>query len=372
VSALIPGLPEDTLAWLRFANAELTPRAAHALLDRYGSPAVIFDQDPDELEDLPELSGEQIARLLSPERIPTDRQLEAFEQLQLRLITRDDEDYPPLLRDIPDRPAYLFVRGELHERDRFAVAIVGTRHPTPYGREIASKLGKDLAELGFTIVSGGAAGIDTAAHQGAFRTGGRTIAVLGCGLDVPYPVHNQQLFREIVEQQQGAVLSEYPLGAAPESWRFPVRNRLISGLAMGVVVVEAGSQSGALITAGTAADQGREVMAVPGNIDRPSSAGTNALIMDGAALVTCAQDVAAHLGVLAHVRPTEERRSRETLSLPDNQKQVLAKLSLTPKHVDDLTAELGMNLSEVLSILTLLEIRGLVHRQPGATYTRAL
>lgn len=365
-------LSEERLAWLRFANAELSPRAGHALLDRYGTPEAVFETSPEELQAVPGVSAEQVARLLDPARVPSSQQLETLARLHVRLVTRDDADFPEGLRDIPDSPVCLFVRGHLDERDRFAIAIVGTRHPTPYGREIASTLSRDLVELGFTVVSGGATGIDAAAHWGAVKAGGRTIAVLGCGCDIPYPALNQALFRQIVEQEAGAIISEYPLGATPEAWRFPVRNRLISGLAMGVVVVEAGLQSGALITASTAADQGREVMAVPGNIDRPTSAGANALIRDGAGLVTCAQDIVAQLGVIVQPRPQEDRQVEQLHSLSDEQRRVLAKLSLTPMHVDDLCSELGMSTAEMLAVLTILEIRGLVHRQPGATYIRAL
>ncbi len=196
--------------------------------------------------------------------------------------------------------------------------------------------------------------------------------VLGCGLDVPYPSGNQRMFSEILEQRQGVILTEYPMGATPESWRFPVRNRLISGLAMGVVVVEAGKQSGALITANTAAEQGRDVMAIPGNIDRPASEGTNALIMDGAALVTCAHDVVRHLGVTLVQAPEEARAAEVNHDLPEDQKAVLAQLSLTPVHIDAIAAAVQMTTSQAAAVLTLLELRGLVHRQPGSTYIRAL
>jgi len=363
---------EELAAWLRFANAELSPRAAHALLNRYGTPIEVFQASQEELAGVPELVPDQVVRLTDPSRAPTDKQIENFERLNVRLVSSTDLDYPPLLREVADRPAYLFVRGTIDERDRFAVAVVGTRRPTPYGREIASTFSRDLAEMGFTIISGGAMGIDAAAHHGALRAGGRTIIVLGCGIDVAYPALNQPIFNEIVENGQGAVVSEYPMGATPESWRFPVRNRIISGMAMAVVVVEAGRQSGALITAGTAADQGRDVMAVPGNVDRPSSVGTNSLIMDGASLVTCAQDIVNQLGVTVLPKTSDERSASTVTDLPDDQRRILTNLSLTPKHIDVLSADVGMSTAQTSALLTLLELQGLVHRQPGGTYIRAL
>lgn len=360
------------VAWLRFANAELSPRAAHAVLDRYATPAEVFAAPEHELADIPELAGDPLARLISASCEPSEAQLQAFKRLDISIVARDSPAYPPLLRDLSDRPPVLFVRGRLDERDRFAVGIVGTRRPSPYGREIAAMLSRDLTEMGFSIVSGGAMGIDTVAHHAAVRAGGRTIVVLGCGIDIPYPSLNQTLFSEIVEQDLGAIVSEFPLGATPEPWRFPARNRVISGLSMGTVVVEAGQQSGALITAGAAGDQGREVMAVPGNIDRPCSIGANALIRDGAALVTCAQDVVAALGVYVQQSPVERPQPARDLNLSDVQRRLLEHISLTPKHIDTLADEVGLPTPETAAQLTLLELAGHVHRQPGSCFIRAL
>jgi len=358
--------------WLHFANAELSPRAAHAVLDRFGSPSAVLQADPDALADVAELTEDQRARLLDAARAPTTEHVALFDRLGLHIIPRDSPDYPPLLRQTPERPPVLLVRGDLDERDQFAVAIVGTRRPSPYGREVAAKLARDLAEMGFTIVSGGAVGIDTAAHAAVVRSGGRTVVVLGCGLDVPYPSLNQALFRDVVESGLGALITEFPLGAQPEAWRFPARNRIISGMSLGVVVVEAGQQSGALITAGTAADQGRDVMAVPGNIDRPHSMGANALIRDGAALVTCAQDVINALGVLVLERPKDQTPSSREAELPEVQRRLISHLNLTPKHIDVLAAEAGVGTAEASAQLTLLELAGLIHRQPGGCFIRAL
>lgn len=365
-------LSTDQLEWLRFANAELSPRAAHAVLDRFGSPEALFAAPDHEVAAVPELTPEQFERLLDPARIPTVEQCTKFDELGVSVITRGMESYPRLLVDVIDRPPALFLRGDLDERDQFSVAIVGTRSPSPYGREIASMLARDLAEMGFTIVSGGAVGIDTVAHTAALRAGGRTLVILGCGLDVRYPAGNQQLFKEIVTENAGAILTEFPIGATPEAWRFPARNRVISGISMGVIVVEAGRQSGALITAGTAGEQGRDVMAVPGNIDQPMSAGPNALIRDGAALITCAEDVVDALGVLVLQRTSAAIPIDRTEGLPDPQRRLLALLSLVPRYIDILAAEAGMSISEASAQLTLLELEGLVHRQPGGCFIRSL
>lgn len=362
----------DTLSWLRLANVELSPRAAHALLDRFGSPEAILAAAEDDLVSVPELTSDQLIRLNSSAREPTDAQIAWAERPDVAIVHRDSPEYPETLRDITDRPAMLFVRGRLDERDRFGVAIVGTRRPSPYGRAVATRFARDLSDIGLTIVSGGALGIDTAAHRATVGAGGRTLVVLGCGLNVRYPADNQPLFDEIVARDCGAIVSEFPLGATPEAWRFPMRNRVISGLCMGVVVVEAGAQSGALITASFAADQGRDVLAVPGNVDSALSQGTNALIRDGAALVTNGREVAEALGVLVmrSQRPPEPRPSAP--DLPEPQQRILARLSLTPKHIDAIASELEIGSPEASSHLTLLELRGLVIRQPGGTFVRAL
>jgi DNA processing protein len=359
----------DTLAWLQFANVELTPRAAHALLDRFGTPQAVFEADPDELNAVPELTADQLARLLDDDHAPTDAQIAWMDRPDVAIVPRDAVEYPAQLRDVADRPPALFVRGRLDERDRFGVAIVGTRRPSPYGKAIAARFAKDLAGLGLTVVSGGAMGIDTAAHRAAVGANGRTLVVLGCGLNVRYPADNQDLFDEIVARDGGAIVSEFPLGATPEAWRFPMRNRVISGLSLGVVVVEAGARSGALITASCAADQGREVLAVPGSIDSPSSEGCNALIRDGAGLVTSARETAEALGVLVmRAEPAPVRQAPPDLSEP--QRKLLACLSLTPKPLDVIVEEVEMSPAEVSAQMTLLELRGLAHRQAGGSFIR--
>lgn len=367
------------LSWLRFANLQLTARAANALLDRFGTPDAVFAASPAEIDDVDELSGSQASRLLDPSYLPTEKQLAYLERAQVQVVPRDDPQFPRSLREIPDPPPVLFVRGTLDERDKFSVALVGSRRSTPYGRSVTVQLARELSHAGLTVVSGGALGIDAAAHQATFDAGGRTLVVLGCGLDINYPKDNYPLFERIIAEGQGVLLTEFPLGASPEPWRFPLRNRIISGLSMGIVVVEAGQQSGALLTATAAAEQGRDVMAVPGNVDREASRGTNGLIRDGAILVENAQDVLRALGVLVLETPQPASRKetaatapRAHANLPESQKRLLEFLSLTPRHIDALAADVRLPSVEVSVQMTLLELTGMVRRLPGNCYIRVL
>jgi DNA processing protein len=357
--------------WLRFANLQLPPRLANSLLDRFSTPESIFTASESELEAVPGMTGKLAARVLDSSFLVMESQLSYLEKAGVSVIARGDDAYPRSLRDIPDPPPALFVRGELREKDRFAVALVGSRHASPYGRTITARLARDLTRSGLTIVSGGAIGIDIAAHRAVVEAGGRTVVVLGCGLDIDYPRDNQPVFDQVVANGQGAVVTEFPMGATPEPWRFPMRNRIISGMSMGVVVVEAGVQSGALLTASIATEQGREVMAVPGNVDRPGARGTNALIKDGASLVEDASDVLRALGVLEMTSPQPE--SRPALGhLSDTQRRLVESLTLTPKHIDTISTEVRMAPVEVSVQLTMLELSGQVRRLPGNCYIRAL
>jgi DNA processing protein len=260
----------------------------------------------------------------------------------------------------------LFVWGELQERDRFAVSIVGTRNPSSYGRMVAERLARDLSEAGLTIVSGGALGIDSASHRAALEAGGRTIAIIGSGLGRLYPAENRRLFERIAEQ--GAVISQYPYMAEPDAWRFPVRNQLIAGWGLGTVVVEAPEASGALITARLAAEYGREVFAVPGNIDNPKAKGCHQLIKDGATLIDSAQDVLDALGV-----QTQPRERAPTLPvLTEAQERLLNALTLQPQHLDALARTVQLPVQQVQVELTMLEMLGLARRMPGGTFVRVL
>jgi DNA processing protein len=370
-------------AWIRLTNLQIAPRIANALLDRFGDADDLFAAAPDEIVDVdvPGITDKTVARILDPTCVPTARQLDAMDQFHVRLVTRDDPAYPRSLKDIPDAPVALYVRGELEEKDRFAVALVGSRNASAYGKSVTDKLARDLSNAGLTVVSGGAIGIDAAAHRAVLEARGRTLVILGTGLDVDYPRENRRMFESILEDRSGALVSEFPMGSQPEPWHFPMRNRIISGLSMGVVVVEAGAQSGALLTAGMAGEQGREIMAVPGNVDRLTSRGANALIRDGAVLVENAQDILRTLGVLmlesppgddAPRRPNAAPPSAPVPNLTDSQKRLLAHLTLAPRHIDALAADMRMASPEVSVQLTLMELSGVVRRLPGNCYIRIL
>jgi len=287
-------------------------------------------------------------------------------QAGVRAITWEDPDYPSLLREIPDPPPLLYVRGTLEPEDSWAVAVVGTRRASVYGKEVTRRLVTDLARSGITVVSGLARGIDGVAHQAALEAGGRTIAVLGCGVDRVYPPEHRALARRIVEQ--GALVSEYPLGTPPEARNFPPRNRIISGLSLGVLITEAGRGSGALITADYAAEQGRDVFAVPGSILAAGSGGTNRLIQEGAKLVMETADILRELNL---TMAAEQAQAREVLPETETEAAILAHLGAEPVHVDDLGRAVGMPIAEVTSALTLMELKGLVRQVGGMKYVTA-
>ena len=301
-------------------------------------------------------------------RIAPDAEWERLVRLRVRALTIKHADYPKLLREIAQPPPVLYVRGELTLADDWAVAIVGTRRASAYGRQVTERLAGELAAQSITIVSGLARGIDTHAHNAALAAGGRTVAVLGCGPDLVYPPENARLAARIVEQ--GAIVTEFAPGTQPEAGNFPARNRLISGLALAVLVAEAPADSGALITARFAAEQGRDVLAVPGNITARSSVGANRLIQDGARLVLEAADVLAELNL--HLVP-QQMELRE--ALPENavEGRLLDLLAASgePLHADELCRASGLPIAEVSGTLVMLELKGLVRQLAPMTYARA-
>jgi DNA processing protein len=368
-------------SWLHLANLPLAARTANLLLAHFsGDPAAVIAASDAELDEVPGLQERSRLRLRDSDAAPTDKQIAWIEEYDVKILVRGDKDYPAPLNDIFDPPPILFVRGELTEQDCEGIAMVGSRKATPYGVAVADKFARELAGHGVTVVSGGARGIDTAAHAGALKAGGRTIAVLGCGLDIDYPKPNHNLFESIAGH--GALMTEYPPGAQPESWRFPMRNRIISGLSVGVVVVEAPARSGSLITATCAADQGRTVMAIPANIDREFSVGSNQLIKDGAIMVTSPQDVLEAVGLVQiqaslPAQPQldlmgEVAPAKPLPDLPEPRRTLLAALSRTPQHMDTIARAAGITASQAGVEMTLLELSGLACRLPGNNYIRAL
>lgn len=300
---------------------------------------------------------------IKPERIIPKRadidlntEIARLIRARARLITLIDDDYPALLKPLADAPPVLYVRGTLSPHDTRALAVVGTRRATSYGRDATTKLVGELAANGVTIISGLAQGIDAAAHSVTLREGGRTIAVLGSGIDIIYPRENTALAQKITEQ--GALISEFPIGASPNARNFPRRNRVISGLALGLLVVEAPEDSGALITATYAAEQGRDVFAVPANIFNPSGTGTNRLIQEGAKLVTSASDILEELNLSYDNLQTRHHTERIQ---PDNaiEAALVALMGADPIHIDELVRQSGLNVAQVTSTLTILELKGL-------------
>ena len=293
-----------------------------------------------------------------------EQQLQLLAKHHAQLLTFWDADYPALLKTINDPPVFLFVFGSISILAMQQIAIVGTRNPSAYGRLMAEKFGRELAGHGFGVVSGLARGVDTWAHRAALQVGGVTVAVLASGIDIIYPEENAALAREISER--GAVVSEYPLATKPETSFFPRRNRIIAGLSLGTLVIEAGNTSGALITADNALESNREVFSVPGNINNPKSLGCNRLIQQGAKLVTILQDI---LDELPGTGGKEPHKSM-TLLLSEEEERLLAFLSTEPMHIDDLAGQSGFSASRALSVLLELELRGLVLQLAGKQFLR--
>ena len=310
--------------------------------------------------------GKQLA--LARER--AHREIDQVTALNISLLTPSSTKYPAALRFIPDSPILLYCRGSLHWLENPTVAIIGSRTATEYGRRVSATLAAELAALGITVVSGAAYGIDAAAHRGALQAGGGTVAVLGCGVDIAYPRSHAGLLREIVEN--GLVLTEYPVGTSPDGFRFPARNRIISGLVKGVVVVEATEQSGSLITARLALDQGREVFAVPGRIDSPQSVGTHRLIQQGAHLVHTAADVLEGLswGDDPRFSALQADKPKKNLSVPPREQQLLDHLDAYPRDIDTIVRTTGFAMVEIHTLLLQLELKGLIRQLPGQQYER--
>ncbi len=358
----------------------LGPVLIRRLIQHLGSPqkaCLASAADLAQIEGIGPTKAHSIARALQAAAADTDLQLRKAAQLNAQLLSLDDPLYPPLLKDIHDPPPVLYLLGSLQDRDLNALSIVGSRRCTHYGREQAERFASLLAASAFTVVSGGARGIDSAAHRGALRhPAGRTIAVLGSGLDVPYPPENQSLFNQIT--QRGAVISEFPFGAPPTAENFPRRNRVVSGMSRGVFVVEADERSGALITARLAnEDHGRPVFALPGRVDNHMAAGTHQLIRDGAILTTCLQDIIAGLHPFPHSvtcpppnTTTPQLPAPPLSSLTQPQQAILNHLHAETATVEQLIQHTGLEPAAVLQNLTFLTLKGLIKRVDAQRYAK--
>ncbi len=298
--------------------------------------------------------------------ISPDAEMEKLERHKVTTFISKDPAYPARLKEIYDYPPVLYVRGTLIPEDEWCVAVVGTRKPTVYGREVAEELSTDLARNHITVVSGLARGIDSVAHHATLNAGGRTLAIFACGLDIVYPGENARLAREIMEH--GALISEYHLGVKPRPDHFPRRNRIMSGLSLGVLVIEAGESSGALITAHDANEQNREVFAVPGSILSPNSIGTNRLIQRGEAkLVTQCSDILEELNL---TMATQQLEMKEILPATDTETSLLAHLSMEPKHIDEICRESRLPVSEVSGTMAMMELKGMVKQVGNMNFIR--
>ena len=341
------------------------PAKFQALIEYFGDPLQAWQADRDALVRLG-LDKRTLNNFLEARQtLDLERKMAEIESAGVTLLPFRSADYPSQLAEIPNPPMLLQMAGEITAADINMIAVVGTRRVTSYGRQMTREIVTGLVRRGITIVSGLARGIDTIAHTTALELGGRTIAVLGSGLGQIYPPENRNLAHDIVKSGQGALLSEYPLDKKPQAKNFPPRNRIISGLTFGSCVVEGQIKSGALITAKFAADQGREVFAVPGNVTSPASEGPNALIQQGAKLVTCVEDI------LEEINPERVRAQVAVqMALPESAEEaaMLPHLSRSPQHVDDICRLSGLPASIVGSTLTLLELKGVVTHVGGMKY----
>lgn len=367
--------------WLELLAVKgLGPVTYTRLINRFGSPEAIRSSNAHTLVSLGEISPSLARALHQPISTETQdqitKELQAVQDGRFSILTLVDAHYPPRLKTITDPPPLLWCTGQLQDRDQQALAVVGSRKGSHIGRTFTRQLSGDLAALGFTIVSGMARGIDAAAHEGALATSGRTLAVLGCGIDRTYPPEHHPLRQRI--EQHGAVLSEFPMGTAPHSYHFPQRNRIISGLSLGVIVTEATARSGSLITARMALEQNREVFAVPGNVTNTLTRGPHRLIKDGAKLVESSLDVVEEILPMLEASFRDQLEKQQGAFQPQpsaptlgtEEQQLFDCLSLEPVSLDDLITQCSYAPSEVMSILLSLEIKGLIKQIPGLQYLR--
>jgi DNA processing protein len=356
---------DEAAYWLAISRVRyIGPARIDRLQQRFGSLAAAWSASRDELATA--LDPKPLAELLDArERIEPLRERERLQARGITTIHPGHPGYPRLLAEISGRPSVLYVRGALTAADENPVAIVGTRRATPYGRAAAERIAADLAHAGVTVVSGLARGVDAVAHRAALEAGGRTIAVLGSGVDVIYPPEHRRLAEQILES--GAILSELPPGAKPDAQNFPARNRIVSGMCPGVVVIEAAARSGALITAGFAADQGREVFVIPGSVFAQTSEGTNGLLRDGARIVRDGNDVLDDLGLGARQEATAMQTQ---MPLEADEQKLLDTVGAEARHIDELAEDAGLTAQAASSLLLTLELKGLVRNHGAQFYVR--
>ncbi|MFH1441066.1 MAG: DNA-processing protein DprA [Candidatus Omnitrophota bacterium] len=400
-------LSQDLIDWLRLALLlEVGSRRGKVLLERFKTPKAVLEASLDDIAEVENIGRETAKKIVEGrEKIDFCRQIELLEKNNVSIIPLDSEFYPVSLKSIFDPPLVLFVQGEILPQDYFSIGIVGTRMSSFYGRTMAEKLSRQLVERGFTVVSGGARGVDTFSHQSALKANGRTIGILGCGLDITYPPENKNLFKKIVEK--GAMVSEFPLGTPPNRQNFPMRNRIISGLSLGTLVIEAPLKSGALITVTHAIEQGREVFSVPGQADSFVSKGTNQLLREGAKLVEDADDIIEELEPVLNSKIKEfktavnQSMQRDkslsssdliggsteqpifldspdksgndlgiSVQLSEQEAQVYNLFFDDPLEFDDIIIKSRLPVNVVSSMLTTLQLKKLVKQLPGKVFEK--
>ena len=371
---------DSSLSWLALSlTPGLASRLSARLLRRFDSPDGVFRASLAELEacNLPASVAQAVFKKEALKR--AEKELAAIRRIAgCRLLNWTEPEYPQTLLQIYDPPVMLYVRGEPQILNLPSISIVGTRKPTLYGSQLAERLGRDLAARGLVIVSGMARGIDAIGHQGAMAANGRAIGILGTGIDVCYPKENKKLYEKVLER--GAIISEFPIGTHPAPENFPVRNRIVAGIPLGVIVVEGAQYSGSLITARLAMEFGREVFGVPGNVTQPVSFAPNQLIKQGAKLVTCAEDVIEELPtpvramlVQAEQPEAEQRNLLLAASLNNSEKKLYELLSAEEtRHIDDIVERSGLNSSVVLATLFDLEMKGIIRQLPGKQFSKVL
>ncbi len=341
------------------------------LIEHFGNIETAVNAPPEQLRQVEGVGGKIAAAIAAVDEAAVDEELALADKNGTAVLCVEDSSYPAALKNIYDPPPVLYVRGEITEADAVALAVVGSRRCTHYGLEQADRFGGLLGRAGFTVVSGGARGIDTAAHRGALAAGGRTIAVMGCGLCNIYPRENEKLFAQIIADGRGAVISELPMRIGIKGQNFPKRNRIISGLSLGVLIVEAARRSGSLITAGLSLEQGKEVFAVPGRVDSPFSAGTNSLIAAGsAALVQNIEDILDRLDRVGEVLTDEgaaEPVARQ-VELTKTEAALMKHLRATELSLDELIRRSGLPSADATAAMTMLAIKGLIAQKPGGIF----
>jgi len=365
-------------SWLALSLVPgMGPVTCNKLVAHFGSPEKVLAASSPNLTAVASLRKESLAALSGEGRQYLEelanKEIERAAEKNIAIIPCDDPLYPALLKNIHDPPVVLYVLGAPELLTCRGMGIVGSRAATHYGKDIAQQMAGSLSRQGFTTISGLALGIDTAAHNGALAAEGKTIAVLGCGLDIVYPPSNHNLYKRIASA--GAVVSEYPLGTKPDSFRFPARNRIISGLSLGIVVVEAANRSGSLITASHALEQGREVFAVPGRIDSVKSAGTHTLLQQGAKLVHSINDIVEEFPANVFQQSVEEAGTEEDEqvffeNLSQEEAELFEFIGVYPRTFDEIIKDSGFTPQRINEVLLLLELKGMVQTLPGKSYQR--